>query len=98
LRIIDGEGWVKLRNDDFSDLPEHYRSRGQNGDSGLPEISDVLMRTIQATMASQPEERMTLDEVMELGPVRRMRVMQGMRAALVEEDVGFLEAILAEQE
>lgn len=83
-----------MRNDDFTDLTEHYRPRGQSCNDGLPEISDVLMKTVQAMMTRRPEKRATLVDVQAVGPVKRVGEMEGARAALVEEDAGFLEKIL----
>jgi len=78
-------------------LTEYYRSRGASSDDdkSLPEISDILMVSIKGMMASSARERMTLDEVMSLGPVGRIGEMEGVEAALVEEDIGFLNTILA---
>ena len=45
-------------------------------------------------MASSPKERMTLDEVRMVGPVRRIWEMDEVGAALVEEGDEFLETIL----
>ena len=95
----DGEGWIKLRNDDFSDLSEHYRPRGTRGDASLPEISDNLMATIRGMMTSRPEARWTLKEIQRGRVMRRLLGMaqggEAMSEALVEESEGFLSAILS---
>lgn len=96
--FADGDGWVKLRSDDFSDLTEHYQPRGQSDALGLPEVSKVLLETIKGMMSSRPYDRMTLDEVMTVGPVRRLKGLVGVKAALVEEEMGFLESILVGHE
>lgn len=94
--IIDGEGWVKLRSNDFSDLSEHYQTRPSfaervleeqstdSADETLPVLSATLVDTIQRLMASDPASRMTLTEVAELDAMRRLRGMVGQSAALVE--------------
>lgn len=53
------------------------------------------MESIKGMMASSARERMALDEVMSLGPIGRIGEMEGVEAALVEEDIGFLNTILA---
>jgi hypothetical protein len=54
------------------------------------------MSTIRGMMASCPAERMTLDEMTMVRPVRRIRETEGVSAALVEEGVDFLEKVLGE--
>ncbi|KAL1407790.1 mitosis inhibitor protein kinase swe1 [Vanrija albida] len=91
----NGEAWVKLRNDDFTDLDDHYVLRGATapsasntpsswptsaaGDPPTPVVSNVLLATIRQLMYSSPAARMTLSELDELGPMVRAR------SALVSE-------------
>jgi hypothetical protein len=90
-----------LRNDDFSDLEEHYRPRGttalaynEDGEV-IPEVSTLLVDVIKGMMRSDPTERMTLEEL-ELGSVMRRMKGVGFGAALKEEKEGFLRLILGE--
>ncbi|ORY35673.1 hypothetical protein BCR39DRAFT_511438 [Naematelia encephala] len=104
----NGDAWIKLRNDDFSDLDEHHLIRQTteikvNGmeDSELPQISEALMGTIRGMMKRVPEERMTLREVTESKVVQRVtRAMQDGRvgAALAKEDKKFISEVLHEEE
>lgn len=83
LTALDGDAWVKLRNDDFSDIEEHYVERGKDAiaaiDATLPGdpppviVSGVLVDTIKRMMASDPAERMPLADLMGLFPVVRVR-------------------------
>jgi len=95
----NGDGWVKLRQDDFSDLDEHFNIRGQvqqRDTPSLPFISSELSGTIQHMMRSEPCRRATLDEVRSLSPLVRLSCGQSStRAALVEEDETFLTWLLA---
>jgi mitosis inhibitor protein kinase SWE1 len=73
----NGEAWIKLRHDDFSDLDGQYAIRGGAkpdavpGEPPTPVISAELITTIQHMMASNPAQRMTLAEVLALAPLRR---------------------------
>ncbi|WVR09388.1 hypothetical protein IAU60_006455 [Kwoniella sp. DSM 27419] len=102
----NGEGWVKLRNDDYSDLSEHYRARSRvtdpvvmDQDDGVPVdrtiavISDELIDVIKRMMRSSPAERIRLDDVWGLDVIRRLTGMERGRA-LVEESDEWLERVL----
>lgn len=77
----NGDAWVKLRNDDFSDLSEHYTAREgwspadrhENAEGEpLPVLSERLLAVIKGMMVSDPAKRMNLEEVM--GTKEMMRV------------------------
>lgn len=98
----NGDAWVKLRNDDYSDLDEHYVQREQQvGLTELPVVSGRLLTTIKQMMLSSPQWRMQLEEVRALEPVARasaaMRGEGGRQAApaLVDEDDGWLDWLLS---
>jgi mitosis inhibitor protein kinase SWE1 len=89
---IDGDGWIKLRSDDFSDLTEHYTSteniRDENDSrcqerpakdqqEAVPEVSTVLISTIKGMMSSDPAKRITLEQIRALGPMVRLAGMVG---------------------
>jgi mitosis inhibitor protein kinase SWE1 len=88
----NGDRWVKLRNDDFSDLDEHYVIRGQRTPPGevLPVISVGMLETIKGMMRADPARRMTLQAVRSLTPLIRVAERVACRAALVEENDAFL--------
>ncbi|CAK9781974.1 hypothetical protein CC85DRAFT_276975 [Cutaneotrichosporon oleaginosum] len=73
----NGEAWIKLRHDDFSDLDNQYALRGGPkpdvipGEPPTPVVSMALVSTIQHMMASNPAQRMTLAELLSLVPLRR---------------------------
>jgi len=100
----DGEAWIKLRNDDFSDLNEHYRSRGQTQqpnqeDEVVPELSTQLINIIKGMMRSDPGRRMTLgglsgSEVMV--HLRAMKEDDRLKPALLEESLQFSKEILGQ--
>lgn len=79
----DGDAWVKLRDDDYSDIDDHYVERGKDdvlafaatapGDPPPPVVSGVLVNAIKRMMASSPLERMTLAELGALDPMTRAR-------------------------
>ncbi|KAK4686599.1 mitosis inhibitor protein kinase SWE1, partial [Tremellales sp. Uapishka_1] len=89
----NGESWIKLRQDDFSDLEEHYSTARTDG---RPCLSVEMMRLIKGLMASDPEKRITLCEVEEMEVVERIRERGGGRMALVQEDEGWLSSMLAQ--
>ena len=96
--LVDGEGWVKLRNDDFSDFDEHYLVRSDGDwrlitDDGIPILSGQLLHAIKSMMKSDPAARRGLKDIMGLEEV--IRVKEGMRSgrlrgALAEEEEGIL--------
>ncbi|KAK8854579.1 hypothetical protein IAR55_003318 [Kwoniella newhampshirensis] len=100
----NGDGWVKLRNDDFSDLVEHYYPRQislrrgleqSQGDSSAPILSDEILSVIKAMMRSVPEERWSLEDVRRYDVV--IRVKECARGeALVEENEKWLAGVLGE--
>ncbi|BEJ15626.1 hypothetical protein CspHIS471_0502310 [Cutaneotrichosporon sp. HIS471] len=73
----NGEAWIKLRHDDFSDLEDQYAIRGGPkpdvvpGVPPTPVVSAELIKTIGHMMASNPEQRMTLAEALAVAPLRR---------------------------
>ncbi|GMK55926.1 hypothetical protein CspeluHIS016_0209820 [Cutaneotrichosporon spelunceum] len=75
----NGEAWIKLRHDDFSDLEDQYAIRdGPKPEvvPGLPPtpvVSAELINTIVRMMASNPERRMTLAEALVVAPLQRAR-------------------------
>lgn len=98
----NGDAWVKLRSDDYSDLDEHYVQREQVvGTTELPVVSGRLLTTIKQMMLSSPQWRIKLDEVLALLPI--VRAAEAMRGegmwqagpALVDEDDGWLEWLLS---
>lgn len=99
----NGDGWVKLRNDDFSDLAEHYvpREKGdhrQVTEAGLPVVSEKLLEVVRGMMGAERDDRWTLDDVMGLEEMKRVReAMEDKRlgAACVEEADEALTMILA---
>ncbi|WVF67603.1 hypothetical protein IAT40_002361 [Kwoniella sp. CBS 6097] len=105
----NGEGWVKLRNDDFSDLEEHFRIRpasvqgyfdpeamanNNGGDPTTPYISAELLDIIKNMMRSDPSDRLGLDDILENRVVKNV-VGSKRGKALVEESEEWLNAILA---
>ncbi|WVW85353.1 hypothetical protein I302_107391 [Kwoniella bestiolae CBS 10118] len=101
----NGEGWIKLRNDDFSDLEEHYRlSPSQrstsNSDFGMedpsiPMLSQDLIGVIKGMMRSDPAERWDLEDIWNNRVVKNVMATKKGRA-LVEEGEGWLEGVLRE--
>lgn len=99
----NGDAWVKLRSDDYSDLDEHYVLRERVvGVTELPVVSGCLLTTIKQMMLSSPQWRIKLDEVLALEPLVRaadaMRgdgMYQAAGPALVDEDDGWLEWLLS---
>lgn len=98
----NGDAWVKLRSDDYSDLDEHYVQREHVvGATELPVVSGRLLTTIKQMMLSSPQWRIKLDEVLALEPVARAAdAMRGecmwqAGPALVDEDEGWLEWLLS---
>lgn len=95
----NGEAWVKLRSDDFSDLDEHYVLRSEMGDtsagSGLPVLSNELVSVIKGLMRSSPLERTTLAELDEMEVMRRLSGSSCRALALVMEDEAWLDRLLA---
>jgi mitosis inhibitor protein kinase SWE1 len=90
--VLDGDGWIKLRSDDFSDLTEHYTSTenirdeddsrcheepAKDQQEAVPEVSTVLISTIKGMMSSDPAKRMTLEQIRALGPMVRLAGMVG---------------------
>ena len=79
-----GEAWIKLRNDDFSDVLPHFILRGErpvpngeiNESTRQKVLSPQLVDVVKALMQSNAEERCTNDDLLVLGPIRRMRRMQ----------------------
>lgn len=77
----NGDAWIKLRNDDFSDLPEHYTPRegwspndkhqDANGEP-LPVLSERILAVIKGMMLSDPARRMSLADVMETKEMVRL--------------------------
>ncbi|WWC93348.1 hypothetical protein V866_000182 [Kwoniella sp. B9012] len=103
----NGEGWIKLRNDDFSDLNEHYRLRcaststtsgvgGENQDPSIPVLSQDLIDVIQGMMRSDPSHRWELEDIWNNRVVRNVMCMKKGRA-LVEEGQGWLESVLSRE-
>jgi len=86
----NGNGWVKLRSDDFSDLDEHHVIRGQCGPNDVPIISATLWKTIKGMMRADPGKRTTLQDVRTLTPLNKLNA----RPALVEENDAFLSWLL----
>ena len=84
LTHLDGDGWIKLRNDDFSDTAEHYTAcmprsefngTPQNSPGGkgtVPIISETLMGVIKGMMRSNVEDRIGLKDVFRLAPIHRL--------------------------
>nr|XP_031863917.1 uncharacterized protein CI109_000561 [Kwoniella shandongensis]KAA5530989.1 hypothetical protein CI109_000561 [Kwoniella shandongensis] len=102
----NGEGWVKLRNNDFSDLDEHYmprrsssRAREQQDkkevDPSVPVLSDAILSVIKGMMRSIPGERSSMEDVWNNDVVSRVRRATRSRA-LVEEDERWLSDVLRE--
>lgn len=101
----NGDGWVKLRSDDFSDLDEHYTMREpaiQGSFFGLPIISIDLLDTIKGMMRCDPKKRLSLDQVRSAAPILRIRegkdsngdARRKIGAALVEEHDEFVAWLL----
>lgn len=99
----NGEGWIKLRNNDFSDLTEHYECRKKTGDwrlvneFGLPVISEKLLEVVKGMMRSDREIRWRLSDVVATEEMRRVKVAmedKKLGSACVEEDMSALEYIL----
>lgn len=86
-----------MRNDDFTDLDEHYVLRGETTvttmEDGVPRVSRQLVDVIKGMMRSEPMLRMTLGDVNRCGPMKMLKVMER-GPALVEESEGFLEKLL----
>lgn len=99
----NGEAWVKLRSDDFSDIEDHYVLRDEHKTEGtgdvaaLPVLSADVVNTIKGLMRASPAERTTLAEVEEMKVVQRLRdgSVPSKGPALVEEDDEWLESALA---
>lgn len=101
---------MKLREDDFSELAEHYTPRETAETTKhvepaevLPVLSNDILEVIKGMMASNPIRRMTVEEIIFVRPMRILADMkersgsEGVRnvgAALVEEEAGFLELLL----
>jgi mitosis inhibitor protein kinase SWE1 len=77
----NGDAWVKLRNDDFSDLPEHYTARegwslGVKHEDAegepLPVLSERILAVIKGMMVSDPTGRLSLEEVMATKEMERL--------------------------
>lgn len=108
----NGDAWVKLRNDDFSDIEEHFIIRGQqhnhNGtdmfefisEAPIPTVSIPLINTIKHMMAADPSVRMTQEQLGLLAPLKRARTAMYDESlagpALVEEEDGWVAYLLEE--
>lgn len=100
LTQIDGEGWIKLRTDDFSDIEDHYTLRGPctgEKEEGVAELSGDLLEVIKGMMRKDPITRWTLEDVKDIQALRRIKGMKEVRPALVDEPETFLEELLAEK-
>lgn len=98
----NGEAWVKLRSDDFSDIDDHYvlrdehvQERSSESDA-LPMLSAELVNTIKGLMRASPVQRTTLAEVEEMKVVRRLRdgTLPSKGPALVAENDEWLASAL----
>ncbi|ORX38288.1 hypothetical protein BD324DRAFT_588590 [Kockovaella imperatae] len=87
----NGDGWVKLRNDDFSDTLEHYLPRESDVKNGcssprpcsnLPLLSSSMIDLIKGLMCSRPLHRWTLDRVFEYEPFKKMARIDGTRSVV----------------
>lgn len=98
----NGDGWVKLRNDDFSDLAEHYIARAREdaklvADDGRPVVSDNLLSCIKGMMAPDPAKRWTVDDVRGMKEMKAATALmeeKKLGPACVEEDGGMLHEVL----
>ncbi|WWC63567.1 uncharacterized protein I303_106171 [Kwoniella dejecticola CBS 10117] len=103
----NGEGWIKLRHDDFSDLTEHYRLRpsighpansnaneGGTADASIPLLSEELISVIKGMMRSDAATRWGLEDIWENRVVKKIQGMEKRGKALVEEDEGWLTSVL----
>ncbi|WRT68652.1 uncharacterized protein IL334_005631 [Kwoniella shivajii] len=102
----NGEGWIKLRNNDFSDLDEHYRLRStpttyknnqeahnNDGDPTIPSISNEMILVIKGMMQADPSRRWTLNDIWNNKVVKKIMAKERGKA-LVEEGSRWLEEIL----
>jgi mitosis inhibitor protein kinase SWE1 len=98
----NGEGWINLRSDNFAELEEHYLPRPEgdyrsiDAESGMPLVSEELLRVVKGMMGSDPGARMALEDVTREEVFRRVkRAMEGgSGAALVEESDEWLGNVL----
>ncbi|WWC90462.1 uncharacterized protein L201_005397 [Kwoniella dendrophila CBS 6074] len=96
----NGDGWIKLRNDDFSDLTEHYRLRNTSTfnltspeTESLPILSKDLLDVIKGLMKSDPSERWELEDIWNNGIIKN--ILNSKRdKALVEESPEWLQNVL----
>ncbi|WWC71323.1 uncharacterized protein I206_105277 [Kwoniella pini CBS 10737] len=100
----NGEGWLKLRHDDFSDLNEHYRLRSLTNsftptstdemtDASIPLLSNELIQVVKGMMKSDSSQRWELEDIWENRIVKK--IIGGKRGkALVEEEQGWLDNVL----
>ncbi len=52
--------------------PNDYTSNDKNNKPEIPVLSDLLVETIKKMMASDPKERVTLDQVLDMDVMRRL--------------------------
>ncbi|WVN86162.1 uncharacterized protein L203_101323 [Cryptococcus depauperatus CBS 7841] len=100
----NGDAWVQLRNDNFSDLKGNFVPRSEHLsltrtssllDSSIPVLSDDILQIIKSMMKSNPDERWSVEDVWHFPVVARIR--EETRAkALVEENEEWLRKILGE--
>lgn len=83
----NGDSWLKLRSDDFSELAEHYEERkGEKGEwkEGIPIISGEMMGMIKRMLAKEVEDRIDLMEIRESAMVKKAEE-ERWGAALMQE-------------
>ncbi|KIR68063.1 WEE/WEE-UNCLASSIFIED protein kinase, partial [Cryptococcus bacillisporus CA1873] len=102
----NGDAWVQLRNDDFSDLNGIYIPRSCSAsspsrnppldDPNMPVLSDDLLTVIKGLMRSNPDRRWTLADIWRHPVVKRVRASERGKA-LVEESDEWLKRVLGEE-
>ncbi|ODN83545.1 hypothetical protein L202_01667 [Cryptococcus amylolentus CBS 6039] len=100
----NGDAWVQLRNDDFSDLKGIYVPRSVTSspphnppadDPNMPVLSGDILMVIKGMMKSNPDRRWGLEDVWSYPVVQKVRGMERGKA-LVEESEEWLKKILGE--
>lgn len=102
----NGDAWVQLRNDDFSDLNGIYIPRPHSAsspnlnppsdDPNMPVLSDDILTVIKGMMRSNPDRRWSLGDVWRHPVVKRVRASERGKA-LVEESDEWLKKVLGEE-
>lgn len=102
----NGDAWVQLRNDDFSDLNGIYIPRPHSAsspnrnpppdDPNMPILSDDILTVIKGMMRCNPDRRWSLGDVWRHPVVKRVRASERGKA-LVEESDEWLKRVLGEE-